>query len=458
MSRRPSTVSDRDRELSDLFPTHLESVSENWTAALAATGYDAVLVAAGEPRNNFLDDQAPPQKLNPHFLQWCPSETASGSMLLLRPGQTPRFFFLSPEDYWHQPPALPPWAAAFEVERHADRDSLLAAAAGALPSGANRVAFIGEAGADEIPELGGENVNPEGLLAHLHFDRARKTPFEVAAMRAATARAVCGHLAAREAFDAGASEFEINLAYLGASEQLPADLPYQNIVALNEHAGVLHYQYYDRSPPAERRSFLIDAGGSHLGYAADITRTYAAQGGVFADLISALDEAQRSLIDTITIGTSFLDLHVAMHQSLAGLLTESGLLTCSADEAFEAGLTEVFLPHGLGHLIGLQTHDVGGQQADHDGTLVPPPENYPALRTTRSLSADMPVTIEPGLYFIPQLLDAARNGPARDSYNWPAIDALVPAGGIRIEDNVLLTKTGGIENLTRDAFAALDNA
>ncbi len=436
---------------------HLESVREGWTEALAATGYDAVLVTAGEPRNNFLDDQAPPQKLNPHFLQWCPSETASGSALLLRPGETPRLFFLSPEDYWHQPPALPVWASSFEVEHHGDREGLLAAAARALPSGANRVAFIGDAGADGFPELGEANVNPDGLLAHLHFDRARKTPFELAAMRAATARSVSGHLAARKAFEAGASEFEINLAYLGASGQLPAELPYQNIVALNEHAGVLHYQFYDRAPPAERVSFLIDAGGTHLGYAADITRTYATEAGSFADLVAGLDRAQQALIDTMTVGTNFVDLHIAMHRSLAILLTESGLLTCNADRAFEDGLTEVFLPHGLGHLIGLQTHDVGGQQSDHRGTQVPPPDNYPALRTTRTLTTHMPVTIEPGLYFIPQLLDAARSGPASDAFNWPAIDALRPAGGIRIEDNVLLTDAG-IENMTRDAFAAQESA
>ena len=76
-----------------------------------------------------------------------------------------------------------------------------------------------------------------------------------------------------------------------------------------------------------------------------------------------MDEAQRALIETMAAGAPYLDLHVDMHRRLADILSETGLISCSAEEAFESGLTETFLPHGLGHLIGLQTHDVGGQQA-----------------------------------------------------------------------------------------------
>jgi Xaa-Pro dipeptidase len=271
-------------------------------------------------------------------------------------------------------------------------------------------------------------------------------------MREATQKAVRGHQAARAAFAAGASEFHINLAYLTAAGQLPAEMPYQNIVALNEHAGVLHYQHYDRTPPAVLHSFLIDAGGSHCGYASDITRTYAAGPGLFAELIERMDSAQQALITRVATGVPYLELHVDMHRRLGHILAETGLVRCSGAEAFETGLTETFFPHGLGHLIGLQTHDVGGQQTSPEGGQTPPPDNYPSLRLTRTLDDCMPVTIEPGLYFIPQLLDEAAASPAGRHLNQALIETLLPCGGIRIEDNVYV-HDGELVNLTRLAFA-----
>ncbi|MEM9236032.1 MAG: M24 family metallopeptidase [Verrucomicrobiota bacterium] len=109
------------------------------------------------------------------------------------------------------------------------------------------------------------------------------------------------------------------------------------------------------------------------------------------------------------------------------------------------------MPHGLGHLIGLQTHDVAGQQ-DRQGTTFPPPDAYPALRTTRTIEAGQTFTIEPGLYFIPMLLEPVLQGPARGRYDAATITALAPCGGIRIEDNVLV-EPEGVSNLTRTAFA-----
>ena len=440
-----------------LFTSHLSRLSEQWQASLGHAGYDAAIITAGEPVNNFLDDQAPPLKLNPHILQWCPDPDAVGSALLVRPGRQPLLLFLRPDDYWHLPPELPTWAEAFEVQTFSDRDSLLQAAGTAAQRAGNHIALVGDSGRDRLEQIPAEDVNTTALLDHLHFARAVKTPFELAAMREATLKAVRGHLAAEAAFNDGGSEFQINLAYLSACGQLPADLPYQNIVALNEHAGVLHYQHYDSKAPAVRHSFLIDAGGSHLGYASDITRTYPAADeseGLFAELVERMDDAQLTLIDTMAAGTPYLDLHVDMHRRLAVMLNETGLVSCSADEAFESGLTETFLPHGLGHLIGLQTHDVGGQQVGPEGGVAPPPENYPALRLTRTLADRMPVTIEPGLYFIPQLLEAALATPAGRHLNTSLIETLLPCGGIRIEDNVYV-EDGELVNMTRQAFSEL---
>ena len=208
-------------------------------------------------------------------------------------------------------------------------------------------------------------------------------------------------------------------------------------------------------PPAVSRSLLIDAGGSHHGYASDITRTYAnsaPEHRKFADLIDAMDDHQQQLVAAVRPGVAFADLHERMHIGLCGVLADAGIVTCSAADAFEARVSEAFCPHGLGHLLGLQVHDVGGHLADAEGTPAPPADNYPALRFTRQVEEDYVFTIEPGLYFIDSLLQelADRGAPV----DWQVVDALRPYGGIRIEDNVVVTATGA-DNLTRDAMAAL---
>jgi Xaa-Pro dipeptidase len=114
----------------------------------------------------------------------------------------------------------------------------------------------------------------------------------------------------------------------------------------------------------------------------------------------------------------------------------------------------VFFPHGIGHLLGLQTHDVAGLQATPAGGTLTRPPGHRYLRLTRTLVPGTVVTIEPGLYFIDLLLDAAKADGRGTAIVWPAVDALRPYGGIRIEDNVVATAAGAV-NLTREAFAAI---
>jgi len=118
------------------------------------------------------------------------------------------------------------------------------------------------------------------------------------------------------------------------------------------------------------------------------------------------------------------------------------------------GVTSAFMPHGIGHLLGIQVHDVAGFMENENGTTIDPPSGHPFLRLTRVLEEDMVLTVEPGLYFIDMLLDGLRGTPAEALVNWDAVDELRPFGGIRIEDNVRVL-ADGCENLTRDAFAEL---
>ncbi|MCY4657969.1 MAG: M24 family metallopeptidase, partial [Gammaproteobacteria bacterium] len=149
----------------------------------------------------------------------------------------------------------------------------------------------------------------------------------------------------------------------------------------------------------------------------------------------------------------WLEVHEKMHHLIAEVLVEQGILKCSPESAFEQQLTDVFFPHGIGHLLGLQTHDVGGQ-SNEEGGEVAPPERYPSLRLTRNLDARMVVTVEPGLYFIPILLDNIRG---HKDVSWSKVGDMLPYGGIRIEDNVYFDDDGSLVNLTRNAFNELDD-
>ena len=433
----------------DEYADHLARVMAAHAEALRRAEADVVVIDAGAARNHFRDDHAPTFRSNPLFDHWLPVNDQEQHMLVWRPGSTPVLLYLQPADYWHLPPAAPAgaWTQHFDIRILATPEALVDELA-TLVQG--RSLYLGDRGG-QFGNLVGA-INAAAALDYLEFQRAEKSAWELSNMRAATARAVAGHQAAAAAFGAGGSEYDIHLAYLQASRQTERDLPYGNIVALNAHAGVLHYQHQERTPPAQRHSFLIDAGARCNGYAADITRTYAAAPGLFADLVLALDAAQRRMIDAIRVGMPYLELHEGAHQEVAGVLCASGVLTCDPATAFERGLTRTFLPHGLGHLLGLQTHDAGGQLADDRGTRRPPPAIYPALRNTRTIAPGQVFTIEPGIYFIPMLLDELRAQPDA-TVNWPAIDALLPCGGIRIEDNVHV-RADGVDNLTREAFAA----
>ncbi|MFD2437409.1 Xaa-Pro dipeptidase [Modicisalibacter luteus] len=296
--------------------------------------------------------------------------------------------------------------------------------------------------------LGGE-PNPPALVLALDELRVRKTAYEIDCIGEANRLALAGHQAAYTAFVAGAAELDIQLAYLGASRQRESDVPYQNIVGLNIHAGVLHYQHYDLRSPASYKSLLVDAGRSVSGYASDITRTWSGRDADprFNALIDSLKAMQQRLIEDIRPGVSFVAVHHLMHQYLGQLLAEHGLVRCSADAAVDTGITRAFCPHGLGHLLGLQVHDVGGRVSP-DGHPLPAPETDPALRLTRELETGMVVTVEPGLYFIRLLLDPLRETATGRHIEWEQVDALSGHGGIRIEDNILVTAEGH-ENLTR---------
>lgn len=439
------------------YSAHVAQVQSRWEAALEAENLQAVLVHSGTPLISFQDDYEYAFRPNPNFLAWLPLTHHHDSALLLRAGAKPQLFYYQPDDYWYLPPSDPEswWADHFDIRIVSQADDwhkeLLSALDG-FSFGLNEVAALGDA-----PSLAGtfaaNQINPAGLVNRLQVERTRKTPYEIACMQEASRVAAAAHQEAELAFREGESEFRIHHRYLGACAHSDAQLPYNNIVALNSHGAVLHYQAREKAVPDRVMSFLIDAGCTVNAYASDITRTYSKEPGEFADLVSAMDDMQQGLITPIRAGLDYRDLHLQAHREIAGILENFKIITISAEAAVESGLSSVFYPHGLGHYIGLQTHDVAGL-IDNAGKPIARPDGHPFLRLTRVLESGNVLTIEPGLYFIEPLLRQWKQNGDSSAINWDRVEALMPYGGIRIEDNVVVTAQGS-DNLTRRAFAEL---
>ncbi|CAM3942416.1 Xaa-Pro dipeptidase [Roseateles saccharophilus] len=435
-----------------LYLDHLATLQRQAEAALERAGHDALLIASGIEKYAFLDDRPYLFQPNPHFKHWLPLTSHPHSWLAVRPGRRPRVVYYQPDDYWHVPPSAPSgeWVDAVELVVIREPEDAARALADVVTP---RAAILGEADA-ALPGL--VPNNPEALLNLLHWARGVKSPYELEQMRAASRRAAPAHAAARQAFLAGASEAEIHRAYLLACGHTDRDLPYGNIVGLNEHCAVLHYQYQDEARPAEARSLLIDAGAQVNGYASDITRTWVASGHAeFADLIEAMEREQLGLVDEVREGVDYRGIHLSAHHRIARVLREAGIVAMGEEAMVAEGVTKPFFPHGIGHLLGLQVHDVGGFMASETGGVADKPEGHRYLRLTRLLQAGMVVTIEPGLYFIPTLLKQLRASPQAALVDWARVERLSRYGGIRIEDDVVCRGSGEApENLTRDAFAA----
>jgi Xaa-Pro dipeptidase len=438
-------------QLASTFGAHLGTLCERTARALQTSGFTSLLVHAGSLLEIFQDDRTYPFEAHAPFKVWVPLQDAPDSFVWFEPGTRPRLILHQPQDYWYQSAQTPQdyWVSHFDLRSAPDR----AAARALLPHDLSGTAYIGDA----LPELsswGVGAVNPAALMRRLDYVRAVKTPYELLCLREANRLGALGHLAAARAFRAGGSEFEIELAFLKACGLREQELPYNPIIALNSGGAVLHYQVLQKRPPPERYSLLIDAGAEFAGYASDITRSYSAEDADFAALIARVDRMQQGLCARVRAGVDWRDIHLLAHRLTAEVLREADLILCGVEEALEREVTSVFLPHGIGHLLGLEVHDVGGFWRSPEEGDIPRPAGHPYLRLTRTLEAGFVVTMEPGIYFIDQLLETARADQRAALINWSRVAQLGRFGGIRIEDD-LAVQRGGCENLTRDAFAAL---
>ncbi len=435
-----------------LFENHFQDLLSRHRQLMQQNDLDYLVVPSGAPIRIYQDDMDYPFKSSFLFRTYVPLTELPDSYLIIGHNGKPTLVYYQPVDFWHTPAEDPTgfWSNVFDIQIITEFEQAIRF----FPQNNQRTALLGEH-TRLTQKLTNVQENPTALINAIYWQRAYKSDYEIACLKLANEKAAVAHSAAEDAFRAGKSEQQIHLAYVEATGMMEHQMPYGNIVALNEHCSILHYMECQSVKPAQPKSFLIDAGVTAHGYHSDITRTYSFANDEFAELIQAMDTMQLDCIGSISLNQSYQDLHVAAHLEIAKIIKQFGFVDLEPESMLETGISNTFFPHGLGHLIGLQVHDVGGQFADPSGKANPPPSQHPFLRATRKMEANMAYTIEPGLYFIESLLKKHRNGEHSQTFNWQKIESFKPYGGIRIEDDIVI-KSDKVINLTRDAFAQIN--
>ncbi len=435
-----------------LYQQHLDKLDTYLTDAIDRAGrkgvhLDGVLFHAGRERYYHSDDQPIHFRSGPHFMRYVPLHGPE-HCVLARPGKRPLVVRVAPRDFWYELTAAPASYWQDAVDYH-EVSSL--SAVPTITGPLSRVAYVGNspAAAAEL-SITDQLVEPEALMAPLAWHRGIKTEHEIELLTVAAQKGAAGHRVARKAFESGASEREIYWAFLEAADLLDQEVSFDPICALDEKISILHYQNKRGRDTAPGKVFMLDAGATHDGYCSDITRTWALDSAskLYRSLLASIDALERDLVGMVTPGRPYLEIHLEAHRRVSLLLAETGLVTTSAEEALETGVTQTFLPHGIGHHLGLQVHDLGGHQESIDGGRLAPPEEHSFLRNTRTLEVGHVVTIEPGIYFCGVLLDELRARPEQKIVDWKLVDELIPCGGVRIEDDVVCTNDGPMD-LTR---------
>ncbi len=438
-------------DLKTLYKNHIKLVIQSANKALSELNYHGLILGSGKEHFYFEDDMPAPFKTNPHFAHWCPAKGPNHFIKYII-GEKPKLIYFSPSDFWHIHEEFndPFWADSFDVARAESAQK-----AWQMLGDTQKMVFLGEdtkyAIASEI------KVNCAFLTARLNWYRRQKSAYEVHCIQKANQKASIAHKAAHNEFLNGGSEYDIHLAYLQAIEETDADLPYTGIVGLNKNAAILHY--HRREKIKNGNVLLIDSGASYLHYSADITRTYCTDKcpKSFRELLASVESLQQELCSDVNVNAFFPDLHYKCHQLTLQALQNCGVVKSvqsgDFDRLVDEGFTKTFLPHGLGHMIGVQVHDIGGKQLDEQGNPAPKLEKqtvYQSLRYLGSLEENNVVTIEPGIYFIPMLLDKLKTHAEHSKLiDWKLVEELLPYGGIRIEDEVCPTATGAY-NITRE--------
>jgi len=308
-----------------------------------------------------------------------------------------------------------------------------------------RVAQLGA----PVASVASDGAVASELRTRMDRVRRRKDALELARMRRAADATRAGFTAVVPFIAPGITERALQIEIEAEFFRHGADtVAYDSIIASGPNAAVLHHLPTQR-PLRAGELVLIDAGAECRSYDCDVTRTYPVSGDFSAeqaDVYALVLQAQRAAIERCRAGVEYRDIHLAAALDVAQGLVDAGFLRGNAADLVEQGASALFFPHGIGHMVGLGVRDAGGYLPGRSRS------EAPALRFLR---IDLPlepghvVTIEPGIYFPPHVLeDPEIHRQHRDTVVWNRVDTLRGFGGIRIEDNVLILD-GGNEVLTR---------
>ncbi len=285
------------------------------------------------------------------------------------------------------------------------------------------------------------------LMERVAIQRSVKSDFEIAEIEDALVISDRMHRACMAATRPGAREAEIAGMIQGIALSSNRQQAYNPIVTVRGE--VLHNNSYD-GILAEGQLLLNDSGAeSPMCYASDITRVCPVSGrftAVQAEIYQLVLSMQLGGIGMIKPGLSYRDVHLGACRILADGMRALGLMKGNPSDAVEAGAHALFFPHGIGHMLGLDVHDMedlGDVVGYHKREKRSGQFGLNALRLSRPIEPGFVLTVEPGIYFIPALIDRWRNERLHaDFIDYDKVDSFRSFGGIRIEDDVLVTATG----------------
>jgi Xaa-Pro aminopeptidase len=292
------------------------------------------------------------------------------------------------------------------------------------------------------------NDASEQLIKAVIAQRSIKEEQELSQMEIALSITHDMHLEVIYETRAGLKESEVLAHLMSVVHKNDVDLAYPVILTIN---GQTLHNHNHSNQMKDGQLLLGDFGAeSVMHYAGDITRTIPVNGkftGLQKDIYEIVLAGQKAAIDLLKPGMSYKEIHLAAARKMAEGLMALGLMRGNVDDAVQQGAHAMFFPHGLGHMIGLDVHDMedlGEDWVGYDG-LTKRSEQFGlrSLRYGKQLIPGIVLTVEPGIYFIPELMDIwSAEKKHVEFINYPALAEFRNFGGIRIEDNYVITDDG----------------
>ncbi|MHC4693172.1 MAG: aminopeptidase P family protein [Planctomycetota bacterium] len=288
----------------------------------------------------------------------------------------------------------------------------------------------------------------ETLIKAVAAQRSIKTEGEIAEIEAALDISYEMQTLAMKLSKPGIYEREIVGAMEGLVLSRGSCLSFPTIFSV--HGETLHNHYYGNQMK-EGDIAVNDSGAeSFLHYASDITRTIPVSGKFSQrqkEIYTIVLDAQEKAIEAVRPGVEFRNVHKLAYKTLGSGLKDLGLMKGDIEEAVDAGAVTLFFQCGLGHMMGLDTHDmedIGEDYVGYTDTIKRNPEfGWRSLRLGKELEAGFVITVEPGLYFIPELIDRWKaENKCSDFIDYDMVEKYRDFGGIRVEDDVLVTENG----------------